>query len=82
MPKHKSPAKRMKTSENARVRNRKIKTDMRSAIKAVASEKDKDKKAANLKAATSALDKAAGKNVIHKNKAARTKSRLTKKVNA
>ena len=81
MPTHKSAEKRIKTNEKSRVRNRKVKTQIRIALKNANEEKDADKKAKNLTVATSVLDKAAGKGVIHKNKAARTKSRLTKAAN-
>lgn len=81
MPRHKSAAKRMKTAETARQRNRRIKTIARGAVKAVETEKDQGKKAAGLKAAVSAVDRAAAKNVIHRNKAARIKSRLSRAAN-
>lgn len=78
MPTHKSAAKRMKTSEVSRLRNRRFKSTIRASVKAVEAEKDKEKKSQLIKSATSAVDKAAGRNVIHKNKAARIKSRLSK----
>ncbi len=71
----------MKTAEKARQRNRQIKAAIRGALKAVQTEKDPDKKSAGLKAAASALDKAARKGVIHGKKAARIKSKLAKQVN-
>ncbi len=82
MPKHKSAAKRMKTAEKARLRNRPVKAAIRGAVKAAQTEKDPEKKSASLKAAASALDRAARKGVIHANKAARIKSKLAKKVKA
>jgi small subunit ribosomal protein S20 len=72
----------MKTSEKARQRNRPIKAAIRSTIKAVETEKDPERKSARLKAAASALDRAARKGVIHKKKAARIKSKLAGKVKA
>ncbi len=72
----------MKTAEKARLRNRPVKAAIRGAVKAVQTEKDPEKKSANLKAAASALDRAARKGVIHANKAARIKSKLAKKVKA
>ncbi len=72
----------MKTAEKARQRNRPMKAAIRSAIKATQSEKDPEKRSANLKAAASALDRAARKGIIHGKKAARIKSRLAKKVKA
>ena len=81
MPTHKSAEKRMKTAAKARLRNRGVKTQIREALKNVHDEKDAEKKAKNLITATSVLDRAAGKGVIPKNKAARTKSRLAKAAN-
>jgi small subunit ribosomal protein S20 len=81
LPRHKSAEKRMKTAERARQRNRRTKALTRAAVRAVETEKDPEKKAAGLKKAVSAVDKAAAKNVIHKNKASRIKSRLSKATN-
>lgn len=78
MPTHKSAAKRMKTSDVARRRNRSAKSTMRSAMKLVENEKDPQKKIEHVKSATSVVDRAARRNVISKNKAARIKSRLSK----
>lgn len=77
MPTHKSAAKRMKTSSEARQRNRGIKSSMRTAIKRAHGEKEAQKKTELVKTAVSIVDKAAGKKIIHKNKAARIKSRLS-----
>ena len=70
----------MKTSEEARRRNRHAKSSIRSAIKLVDAEKDLQKKTEHVKSATSVVDRAARRNVISKNKAARIKSRLSKQV--
>ena len=72
----------MKTAEKARQRNRRTKAAIRGAVKTAQTEKDPEKKSANLKAATSALDRAARKGVIHEKKAARIKSKLARKVNS
>ena len=66
----------MKTSQLERQRNRRVKTGIRGALKdfEASSEKSPDK----VNAIAKVLDKAASKNVIHKNKAARIKSRLAK----
>ena len=82
MPTHKSAAKRMKTAERDRLKNRKIKTGLRSTIKDFKALKGTDEKAAGYKALVSILDTAARKKVIHRNKAARTKSRLAKQLKA
>ena len=54
--------------------NKKVTAKYREAVKKMRLKSTK----ANLKLAASALDKAVKKNVIHKNKANRLKSRLTK----
>ena len=62
-----------------------VKSRLHRLIKKVeAAVKDSDSEGAskNLHAAAVALDKAASKGVIHKNKASRKKSRLSKKVGA
>jgi len=72
----------MKTAERDRLKNRKIKTGLRSTIKDFKALKGTDEKAAGYKALVSILDTAARKKVIHRNKAARTKSRLAKQLKA
>lgn len=54
---------------------------MRSAIKRVRTLKDREKALLELKKTVKLLDQLAAKGVIHKNKAANNKSRLTKLVN-
>lgn len=82
MPTHKSAAKRMKTAERDRLKNRTAKTTLRSAVKEFKSKKSADEKQAGIKQLAKALDKAVHKGVIHKNKAARTKSRMAKALKA
>ncbi len=81
MPNIKSAAKRMKQSEDRRLRNRMRRSEMRSMIKQfrglIASEK-LDEARALLPSVYSAIDKRSRKGVIHANTAARYKSRLTK----
>ena len=58
---------------------------VRTAVKAVRSDiemKDKNRAAESFQKANKVLDAAASKNVIHKNAAARTKSRLSKAIKA
>jgi small subunit ribosomal protein S20 len=79
MPIIKSAKKRVKTAAKANVRNTRTRRDMREAIKAFnkALEAGKSTEVFKLQsAAVSAIDIAAKKNVIHKNKAARSKARL------
>ncbi|RKX25809.1 MAG: 30S ribosomal protein S20 [Candidatus Zixiibacteriota bacterium] len=80
MPNHKSCKKRMKTSEEQRIRNRAFRSRLRNAIKEVRTETSKDEAQKKLKTATTLLDKAAGYHLIHKKNADRNKSRLTKHV--
>jgi small subunit ribosomal protein S20 len=77
LPTHKSAAKRMKTAERDRLKNRKTKATLRSAIKDFKAGKPEDKAAA-LRTVASTADSAARKHVIHKKKAARIKSRLAR----
>jgi small subunit ribosomal protein S20 len=80
----KSAIKRNKQNEKKRLRNRVVRGSTRTAIaKAQKSINDgKTEMADAVKMAISSLDKAAIKGVIHKNNAARRKSRLMKRLNA
>jgi small subunit ribosomal protein S20 len=81
---HKSALKRIRSSEKRRQRNRVTRGTARSAVKrARVSLGGKDMAAAEVAVggAVSALDKAAAKGVIHKNNAARRKSRLMRQLN-
>lgn len=79
MANHRSALKRIRTAEKRRQRNRIVRGSARTAVKkarlAISSGKPMESELA-LKEAISALDKAAEKGVIHKNNAARRKSRL------
>jgi small subunit ribosomal protein S20 len=81
----KSQKKRILTNEKARLRNNAVKSELKTAIRAVntaVESSDKDAAAAALVAASRKLDKAVSKGVIHKNNAANRKSAISKKVNA
>lgn len=85
MPNSPSAKKRLRQSVTRRGRNRSVKSRLRTQVRKVREAID----AGNADAATSEfatairlLDKAAGKNVIHANVAARTKSRLSKAIKA
>ena len=83
MPIIKSAKKRVKVAAKARSRNLRTKREVRETLKALAKALEGGKPAEVAKAqkaAMSALDIAAKKNVIHKNKAARFKSRLAKRL--
>ncbi|WAA11516.1 30S ribosomal protein S20 [Fervidibacillus halotolerans] len=81
----KSAIKRIKKNEARRLRNKAMKSTMRTAVKkvevAVTNNNSAEAKEA-LVAAVRKIDKAASKGVIHKNAANRYKSRLYKKVNS
>ena len=81
----KSQKKRIITAEKARVRNRAVRSELKTAVKAVKTAVDaKDVEAAQTAAnkAGRLLDKAASKGIIHKNCAAHQKSEFTKALNA
>lgn len=81
----KSAIKRVKTNEKRRAHNASFKSAMRTAIKkfeAYVANNDVEQATAAFKVATKKIDKAASKGIIHKNAAARFKSRLAKKLNS
>lgn len=79
MANHKSALKRARQNENRRLRNKGVKTRVKSVVKAVRTAGDDS--AAKLDGAKSVIDKAAKRGVIHKRTASRTISRLAKHVN-
>jgi small subunit ribosomal protein S20 len=84
MPNIKSAIKRVKTSDARRAQNAQVKSTMRTAIKkveALVANNDIENAKAAFVVASEKLDKAARKGLIHKNVAARQKSRLAKQVN-
>ena len=81
----KSAQKRILVTERNNERNVAFKSSIKTAVKKVLeSFKDGqvDDAKENLKQAYKLYDKAVGKGILHKNTAARKKSRLTKKINA
>ncbi len=85
MPNIKSAKKRVKTSAMHRAANMSKRSILRTSLKKAASSinsKDATTATVDLKSAIRALDIAVSNGTIHKNQAARRKSRLTKKVNA
>lgn len=82
MANHKSALKRIRQSEKKRVINRYYHKTARTALRVLRSEEDKSAAALQLPSVISLLDKLVKKNIIHKNKAANLKSKLTKHVNA
>jgi small subunit ribosomal protein S20 len=86
MPNNASAEKRMRQERKRRAHNRSVKTIVKTQVTkartAIASQtiNEQDAEAA-VRAAVSELDRAAKKGVIHKNNAARRKSRLMKQLN-
>ncbi len=75
--------KRVRQANKARVRNASQKSEFRTSIKKVLkslTEKNKEKSQSDFREAVSVIDKLASKGLIHKNKAARHKSRLNTKI--
>ncbi len=80
----KSQQKRIRTNELARLRNKSVKSSVRTSVRAfreAAQAGEKDKAAELLPETTRKLDKAATKGVIHKNQAANKKSALARALN-
>ncbi len=80
----KSQIKRNKTNEKARLRNKSVKSELKTAVRAFREAvKSGDTEAASkaLAQASRKLDKAAGKGVIHMNQAANRKSAMAKAAN-
>ena len=81
----KSQIKRIRTNEAARLRNKSVKSALKTAVRRVRTAVDAGDKAtaqSELVTASRSLDKAASKGVIHANQAANRKSALAHQVNA
>ena len=81
----KSQIKRIRTNEAARLRNKSVKSALKTAVRRVRAAADSGDKAAaqtELAVASRSLDKAASKGVIHANQAANRKSALASLVNS
>ena len=82
MAKHLTVKKRHRQSLKRNRRNRTTKSKLRTTLKQFEDIKDKEAKATSLSKVASAADRAASKKVIHRNKAARIKSRAAKAATA
>ena len=81
----KSQIKRIKTNEKRRLRNKSVKSSVKTAIRKfreAAEAGDKEKAVVLLRDASKKLDKAASKGVIHANQAANKKSAMAKRANS
>jgi len=81
----KSQIKRIRTNERARLRNKAVKSSLKTSIRKFREAADAgkaDEAGTLLRSASRELDQAASKGVIHANQAANKKSALAKRVNA
>ena len=82
MANHKSALKRIRSNERKRLRNRfQVKTT-RTFIKKLRATKEKGEAVELLRKVSAMLDRLGRKSIIHKNKVANNKSKLTKLVNS
>lgn len=80
MANHKSALKRIRQTATRTLRNKYQHKTTRNAIRDLRTSTDKKEAEAMLPKISSMLDKLSKRNIIHKNKAANVKSRLTKHV--
>jgi small subunit ribosomal protein S20 len=81
----KSQLKRIKTNEKARLRNKSVKSSLKTAVRRfreAADAGDREQADVALQLASRQLDKAASKGVIHPNQAANKKSAMAQRANA
>lgn len=79
----KSALKMIRVAERRRARNAPVRSQVKTMVKRARTDIDGgriEEAQADVRSAVSALDKAANKGIIHKNNAARRKSRLMKKL--
>jgi small subunit ribosomal protein S20 len=78
----KSQKKRILTNAKRTERNKAVKSELKTRVKTATRDVGTDEGAETMRTAQQRLDKAASKGVIHKNQAARRKSRLMKAASA
>jgi len=78
----KSQKKRILTNAKSAERNKAVKSELKTRVKNAVAASGSETGEDSLRLAVKRLDMAAAKGVIHKNQAARRKSRLMKKINA
>jgi small subunit ribosomal protein S20 len=76
----KSQMKRNRQNEKRRARNRAVRSELNTRNKAAVAAAGSDNEAETLRLAIKRIDKAAAKGILHKNTAARQKSRLIARV--
>jgi small subunit ribosomal protein S20 len=81
----KSQLKRIKTNEKARLRNKSVKSSLKTAVRRfreAAEAGERDQALVAMQHASRQLDKAVSKGVIHSNQAANKKSAMAQRANA
>ena len=81
----KSQLKRIKTNEKARLRNKSVKSSLKTAVRRfreAADAGERDRAVEALQEASQQLDKAASKGIIHANQAANKKSAMAQRANS
>jgi small subunit ribosomal protein S20 len=81
----KSQIKRIKTNEKARLRNKSVKSSLKTAVRRfreAADSGERDAALTAMRAASRDLDKAVSKGVIHANQAANKKSAMAQRANS
>jgi small subunit ribosomal protein S20 len=81
----KSQLKRIKTNEKARLRNKSVKSSLKTAMRRfreAADAAERDRAVEALQQASQQLDKAASKGIIHANQAANKKSAMAQRANS
>lgn len=82
MANHKSAIKRIRQTEKRRIHNRFYGKTMRNAVRKFRTLDDKKEAEEQLPGIMALIDKVARRSIIHKNKAANLKSKLTRHVNS
>tara|TARA_R110001592_G_scaffold307299_2_gene580586 strand:- start:82530 stop:82781 length:252 start_codon:yes stop_codon:yes gene_type:complete len=82
MANHKSALKRIRSSETKRLRNKYFHKTTRNAVRELKGMSEKDEAMKKFAEVSSMLDKLAKRNIIHANKSANLKSKLSKHVAA
>lgn len=72
--------KRNRQNEKRRLRNRAVRSEIRTRVKGAEAAAGTDAEVETLRLALKKIDKAAANGVLHKNTAARQKSRLVKRI--
>ncbi|MBU2996956.1 30S ribosomal protein S20 [Cellulophaga baltica] len=80
MANHKSALKRIRRNEAVRLRNKYQHKTMRNALRKLRAEEDKKAAETLFPTVVSMIDKLAKRNIIHSNKAANLKSKLSKQI--